>query len=124
MKFKSIFRAFMLVAAISSIAVSCKEDGPGESGSGNGTITGTVSDDLGNPIEAVSVSISDLEATAVTDAEGKYTISNVPIQTMTVTFEKEGYQTSTATVTVLSQPAGSIQRTLLLSMPLWQTPML
>ena len=99
MKFKSIFRAFMLVAAISSIAVSCKEDGPGESGSGNGTITGTVSDDLGNPIEAVSVSISDLEATAVTDAEGKYTISNVPIQTMTVTFEKEGYQTSTATVT-------------------------
>ena len=29
MKFKSIFRAFMLVAAISSIAVSCKEDGPG-----------------------------------------------------------------------------------------------
>ena len=99
MKFKSILRAFMLVAAISSIAVSCKEDGPGESGSGNGTITGTVSDDLGNPIEAVSVSISDLEATAVTDAEGKYTISNVPIQTMTVTFEKEGYQTSTATVT-------------------------
>lgn len=99
MKFKSIFRTFMFIAAISSVAVSCKENGPEEGGSGNGTITGVVSDALGNPVDAVKVSIADFDGTATTDAEGKYTITDVPVQTLSVTFEKEGYQTSTVTVT-------------------------
>jgi thermitase len=65
-----------------------------------GSITGSVTDAKGgSPI--VGVAVNDGTRTATTDATGKYTIANVPPGTYQVTASKEGYETSSSTVSVL-----------------------
>lgn len=100
MTIKTFFKTCLITAVLGSFVLagtSCqKEETP--AGEGNGTITGTVSDSNGNPVEGVSVSASNTESTATTGADGTYTLSNVPVATLSVTFEKEGYQTSSITV--------------------------
>lgn len=100
MTIKTFFKTCLITAVLGSFVLtgtSCqKEETP--AGEGNGTITGTVSDSNGNPVEGVSVSASNTESTATTGADGTYTLSNVPVATLSVTFEKEGYQTASITV--------------------------
>ena len=100
MTIKTFFKTCLVTAVLGSFVLtgtSCqKEETP--AGEGNGTITGTVSDSNGNPVEGVSVSASNTESTATTGADGTYTLSNVPVATLSVTFKKEGYQTASITV--------------------------
>lgn len=100
MTIKTFFKTCLITAVLGSFVLtgtSCqKEETP--AGEGNGTITGTVTDTNGNAVDGVSVSASNTESTATTGADGTYTLSNVPVETLSVTFEKEGYQTSSITV--------------------------
>jgi protocatechuate 3,4-dioxygenase beta subunit len=66
-----------------------------------GSITGSVTDAKdGSPI--VGATVSDSVRTATTDATGKYTIADVPPGTYQVVASKQGYQSSSLTVNVLS----------------------
>jgi thermitase len=65
-----------------------------------GSITGSVIDAKdGSPI--VGAAVSDGNRTALTDALGSYTIGNVPPGSYQVVASKEGYETSSSTVSVL-----------------------
>jgi len=65
-----------------------------------GTITGIVTDtDDGSAVAGATV--SDGTRTVLTDAVGQYTISDLPPGTYEVTASKEGYESSSLTVTVL-----------------------
>jgi thermitase len=66
-----------------------------------GSITGSVTDAKdGLPI--VGATVSDATRTTTTDATGKYTISDVPPGTYEVVASKEGYESLSLTVSVLS----------------------
>jgi len=65
-----------------------------------GKISGQVTDANGSPISGVQV--SDGSRIALTDALGSYTIDNVPPASYQVVASKEGYQSSSLTVTVAS----------------------
>jgi uncharacterized membrane protein len=65
-----------------------------------GTISGQVTDDAdGSAISGVEV--SDGSRTALTDGAGSYTIDNVPPGSYQVVASKDGYESSSLTVTVL-----------------------
>jgi thermitase len=66
-----------------------------------GSITGSVTDaEDGSPI--VGAMVSDGIRTVLTDAAGQYTINDVPPGSYEVAANKEGYQSSSLTVTVLA----------------------
>jgi thermitase len=66
-----------------------------------GCITGSVTDAKdGSPI--VGAAVTDGTRMATTDASGKYTIGDVPPGSYQVTASKEGYESVTSTVTVVS----------------------
>jgi uncharacterized membrane protein len=65
-----------------------------------GSITGSITNAKdGSPI--VGAAVSDGTGTATTDATGKYTIADVPPGTYQIVASKEGYETSSSTVSVL-----------------------
>ena len=67
-----------------------------------GSITGTVTDkETGLPIENVKVTTNPVSSNALTDAEGKFTISNVLVDDYSVQAEIEEYVTAFEPVTVL-----------------------
>jgi thermitase len=66
-----------------------------------GSITGSVTDaEDGSPI--VGAMVSDGTRTAITDASGQYTIADVAAGSYEVTASKEGYESSSSTVDVVS----------------------
>ena len=93
-KLAKIGRIFAFAALIGIIAVvsSCSEkEDPVDNKLG--TVTGTVTDETtGDPVAGVSVAISNVEGTATTGSDGKYTVANVSIESHTVTFTKTGWQ--------------------------------
>lgn len=87
-----------VVAAVSAammIASSCQKE-PESGDITYGTVTGTVTDDLYAPIVDVTVSVNGTELSALTAADGSFTLENVPVQKLTLTFVKEGYATASA----------------------------
>jgi hypothetical protein len=60
-----------------------------------GTISGTVKDAYDTPIEGATVAVIGAGLSAISDAEGGYTIENVPADTYDVTASADGYQSST-----------------------------
>jgi subtilisin family serine protease len=66
-----------------------------------GSITGSVTDAKDGSV-IVGATVSDGTRTALTDATGKYTINDVPAGSYQVVASKEGYQSSSLTVTVLA----------------------
>jgi thermitase len=66
-----------------------------------GSISGSVTDARdGSPI--VGAAVSDGTRTATTDTSGGYTIADVPPGSYEVTASKEGYESSTSSVTIIS----------------------
>ena len=63
-----------------------------------GSVVGTVSDEIGMPIADVTVAISGVEGTVTTGSNGTYTFENVSIESHVITFSKDGYQTTSATI--------------------------
>ncbi|MEG2060253.1 MAG: carboxypeptidase-like regulatory domain-containing protein [Alistipes sp.] len=104
MKLNKLLRAFALTALLGSVAVvtgSCSDDETDSGGSGKlGQITGVVKNDSGATMAGVAVTVSDLETTATTGADGSYTLTDIPASaTHVVTFTKQDYQTTSITVT-------------------------
>jgi|GEM_PF-4688960 len=69
------------------------------------TVAGTIKDKAGNPISGVSV--SDGTRSDVTNEAGKYTITNVPPSSVTLTPTKTGIAFDPATVDVTVPPAST-----------------
>ena len=65
---------------------------------GNGSITGQViNNNTGNFVSGVTVLIQDSELSAVSDVEGRYRITGVSAETVSVQFVKDNYQSVTVT---------------------------
>lgn len=56
-----------------------------------GVLTGTIKDQESNPLEGVTVYVDGTEWQTVTNAEGVYTFSFLPVDSYTITAAKEGY---------------------------------
>jgi hypothetical protein len=63
-----------------------------------GTVIGTVTDGLGSPVSGVNITISGIEGSVTTGVDGKFEMKNVPIESHTITFSKDGYQKTSATI--------------------------
>ncbi|MCD7970107.1 MAG: carboxypeptidase-like regulatory domain-containing protein [Alistipes sp.] len=88
----------MLIGLFAVATVSCSDDD--ENGNvGYGTVTGIVTDYEDTPLDGVTVSVQDMDATATTASDGSYTIQNVPMDSRVITFTKLQYQTTSATLT-------------------------
>ena len=99
MKNLRTFTFFMLVGAIAFTTSSCSDDDDSTK-SDYGTVTGMVTDENNTSISGVAVTISDVEGSTATGADGKYSFSNVPMDKRTITFTKKNYLTTSATVLV------------------------
>ncbi|NOY92887.1 MAG: hypothetical protein GXP55_17010 [Deltaproteobacteria bacterium] len=76
---------------------------PGDPGLSTGTISGTVSDSAGNPLEGVTIATDPATVTADSDATGAFTLTDVPIGFYNVTGSLTGYNDgATANVGVSS----------------------
>ena len=86
--------ASMLALATSSCQ---KEQQPQEVQTG--TVTGTVTDNLYNPIVDVAVSVKGTSISATTAADGSFTMEKVPMDKQTIIFSKEGFAQASASLT-------------------------
>ena len=69
---------------------------------GTGTITGTILDDLGQPVIQGNVIIDELSLGAATDLDGGYTLEGVPAGTYVLEASYVGFQSQQVAVTVLA----------------------
>lgn len=65
-----------------------------------GTLSGVVTDDEVRPVAGVNVAILQPSVSATTDAEGRYTIVNLPVGTYDVYAERLGFKSRAAKVTI------------------------
>jgi hypothetical protein len=98
-----IFSYIFLLGSCLIFATSCdKEDDPGSSSFG--AISGIVTDDSGQPIPDVKVTVSGVneeDVSATTGADGKYTVEKVSVKLHAVTFSKTGWLTVSKSVEVV-----------------------
>ncbi len=95
--FSVVYFALGVVAlGILLVALSCSKDEDGPTGPGDtekGSIIGNVTALDGSPLPGVSVSIDSF--TAVTDADGDYSLNDIPVANeVVIDFEKTGYVTT------------------------------
>ncbi len=77
---------------------------------GFGTITGSVTDSTsGKPVVGVTVTISDIEKSAVTSDKGVFLINNVPAGSHTLTAKVLGYRSKTMSVMVAQGAAQPVK---------------
>jgi len=74
---------------------------------GTGQISGTVTTAAGQPLQGVTVSIANPRRSAVTDAQGRYTLQAVPAGTHTVTAARLGRASQSRSVTVAAGQTAS-----------------
>ncbi|HYG19163.1 MAG TPA: carboxypeptidase-like regulatory domain-containing protein [Ohtaekwangia sp.] len=99
-----ILRTLMYVVLMGAavFCVSSCEDDNNPANSGSGTITGLVTDDVGQPLSDVNVTVSGIkeeDISVTTGADGRYTVENVSLKTHAITFSKAGWLTISVTVT-------------------------
>lgn len=100
MKRIRILRTFVfafLLGTIVSFASSCSDDDDSVKVD-YGTVNGIVTDLQGNPVSGVDVTISDVEGSVTSGADGKFSFPNVSMEKHAVSFTKQGYVTISATV--------------------------
>ncbi|MDR2449004.1 MAG: carboxypeptidase-like regulatory domain-containing protein [Prevotellaceae bacterium] len=101
MKLTNFLRTLAFAALLGStmtMMISCNDE---ENPAGNdmGTITGTVTDvDTGTPIPDVTVTVSGMDEPTTTGSDGKYTVTNVTLESHAVSFSKAGWLTISVTV--------------------------
>ncbi|MFA6469257.1 MAG: carboxypeptidase regulatory-like domain-containing protein [Bacteroidota bacterium] len=99
MSFKNITSIF-LVVAISTLFFSCKAK-PTETPALETKITGKVLDKVSNSaLSGAVISTNPTTSSVTTDANGNYTIADVPAGQFTVTASKDGYGSAFVTVSV------------------------
>lgn len=89
------FFAFLLVSPAIAESVADKS-----SVATNGSVSGTVKDTAGAVLRGAQVVLQPSTATAVSDAQGRYSLSNIKAGTYTVTVSYIGFTTSVQTITV------------------------
>lgn len=97
MKNLRTFTLFMLVGTIVFTASSCSDDDDSTKFD-SGTVTGIVTDESNMPVSDVTVTISDVEGSATTGTDGKYSFPSVPMDKRAITFAKKDYLVTSATV--------------------------
>ena len=70
------------------------------SAQGTGTVTGTVTDDQGEPVLLVNVTLPELNRGAATDIDGTYTLTDIPAGTYAIRATYIGFEPSQSVVTV------------------------
>ena len=110
MRLNRLLRAFALTALFGGLAVSvssCSDDDTkGDTKKTIGEVSGVVTDDEGNVLGGVEVSIADIvdltqtsvTATTTTEADGRYTLTNVSVDSHMITCTKASYQTTSVTL--------------------------
>ena len=96
-KISNLIAGMFAVCAMTLGVSACQED-PSEQPETKGTIQGTVLDNLGNPVEGVTVAVSDVEGTVATAADGTFKVENVDIDRHTLKFTKSGYLEASTSV--------------------------
>ena len=96
-KILNLIAGLFAVCAMTVGVSACQED-PSEQPETKGTIQGTVLDNLGNPVEGVTVEVSDVEGTVTTAADGTFKVENVNIDRHTLKFTKSGYLEASTSV--------------------------
>ncbi|MDR0729283.1 MAG: carboxypeptidase-like regulatory domain-containing protein [Prevotellaceae bacterium] len=112
MKAPKFLRTFVFVALLSGAVttmVSCSEDDDNGGITEFGTVTGTVTDEYdGAPIDGVTVTATITDETGratpigtsvTTGSDGKYTLPNVPVRIVSVSFAKTGWETRSVALT-------------------------
>lgn len=100
MKTLKTLGAMALAAVLFGMAfTSCKEDENKNPEIETGTVSGTVTSDIGSPIADVTVEIADIKKTATTDAFGSYKIDGVTMTKHSVTFKKDGFAETAVSIT-------------------------
>jgi uncharacterized repeat protein (TIGR01451 family) len=91
-----------LTAMLGFVAACGDDEGavPAPPGAETGTITGNVKDDSGNNIVGAQVATNPTTTFTLTDANGNFTITNVPAGSVTVIATKEGFGADAEQVTV------------------------
>jgi len=100
MKQTKFLRNLLISAVLGTLVFitgSCEKDDDVDKNFG--TVTGVVTDGLGMPVPDVNITVSGIEGAVTSGADGTYEVKNVSIETHTITFAKDGYQTTTATIT-------------------------
>lgn len=67
-----------------------------------GSITGKIVDNTGSELNATSITLSEPSLTAITDVNGTYHFSELPVGVYGIEFSKEGYWTIKTNVMVIS----------------------
>ncbi|WP_221409684.1 carboxypeptidase-like regulatory domain-containing protein [Pseudochryseolinea flava] len=98
-----ILRMLSFIVLLGTFLVSLnscdKDDDP--SNSNFGTVSGTVTDDSGEPIADVKVTVSGVneeDVVVMTGADGKYSVGNVSVKLHAITFSKTGWLTVSKSV--------------------------
>ncbi len=98
-----------LMALVGFVAACGDDEGAVPSPAGDtGTITGNVKDQDGNNLAGASVSTNPATTFTLTDANGNFTIPNVPVGTVTVIATKAGFDTDAAQVTVAAGQTANV----------------
>ncbi|MEX0599605.1 MAG: carboxypeptidase regulatory-like domain-containing protein, partial [Rhodothermales bacterium] len=80
-----------------------------------GTVTGVVTDARdGRPLSAVQVQLRALQRGVLTNAEGRYTLENVPVGEHELTVDRLGYQATTQTVQVGADASAAVNFALIM----------
>lgn len=96
----TLFAAILVANAIDAAPKAAKAAAVANAGA-TGTIRGKVLDSAnGEPMIGVTAVIKDLGIYGITDIDGNYTITNVPVGTQTVTYQITGYQSASTQVPV------------------------
>ncbi|MBR5035355.1 MAG: carboxypeptidase regulatory-like domain-containing protein [Bacteroidales bacterium] len=105
----------VLLIAGTLLSVSCnKEKEPQPEQKVTANVSGTVIDDLDNPLEGVTVSFvtadskKEQQAVATTGSDGKFLAKDVPSTARVVNFTKDGYATASTTIAEAKFASGEI----------------
>ncbi|MBL8981510.1 MAG: TonB-dependent receptor plug domain-containing protein, partial [Gemmatimonadetes bacterium] len=98
-------RSLLKLAALATLGLSASAFAQGV-----GTVQGRVSDAAsGRPLPDVQVQVTDSRLGAVTNAQGEFTITSVPIGSRTVVARRLGFQQATRVVTVAAGAAVRVE---------------
>lgn len=98
---RTFMLAILLGTVVSFVITSCSDDDDSTSYK-RGTVSGTITDETGNPLEGVSVAISEVDDVVTTDSEGFFTVSDVTVKSHSVILTKKGRETISTTITANS----------------------
>jgi len=90
---------FVCLCMTVGLFVSCSDDDPGIFATLNGIVTDY---ETGEPIENVTVTISPLNITQITDETGSFCFDGLDVTQYTISVQKAGYYTNRKNVTAVS----------------------